>query len=308
MSEPHQHQLYVAGVTHQGMVRKLNEDSICIDNTLKLFVVADGMGGHGGGDVASREALEALKHALETNNLVRVFQDKAIDNPTLHPDLPTQEACGFDGGATSPAFESLVAKPKHAQAEFDGDSTDPDFFGSSNQLAIQTMTMAIRYANEKVFAINKNQTPKSERNMGTTVAGIWFYSGNEFAVIFHVGDSRVYRYRGGKMIQLTLDHSLYEKWKSEGMKGQCPKKNIITRAVGPLQNVNPNIDAQRVILGDILLICSDGLTGMVSDSVIEAVISSADPKHLETSCQELIDLANQQGGKDNVSAILVAYA
>jgi protein phosphatase len=110
------------------------------------------------------------------------------------------------------------------------------------------------------------------------------------------------------MIQLTVDHSLYEKWKTEGMKGPAPKKNIITRAVGPIQSVDPYVNAQRVIPGDLFLICSDGLSGMIDDSIIEGVLSQTDPKNLEKHAQEFIDLANQNGGKDNVSVILVAYA
>ena len=110
------------------------------------------------------------------------------------------------------------------------------------------------------------------------------------------------------MIQLTVDHSLYEKWKTEGMKGPAPKKNIITKAVGPMQSVDPDVNAQRVIPGDLFLICSDGLSGMIDDPTIEEVLSQTDPENLEQHARELIDLANQNGGKDNVSAILLAYA
>jgi len=307
MSDTSQCQLYVAGVTDKGMVRKHNEDSICVHKALNLFVVADGMGGHGGGDIASRESLEALKHSFMTNNLVLKAQSEARAKG-VEQDAVASGDDEFDDDATTPDFQSLAIQPESPQKEPDKDSTDPDFLGSFTKPAIQTASMAVRHANETVYSLNKEKVPKSGRNMGTTIVGIWFYSGLEFAVIFNVGDSRLYRFRGGKMIQLTVDHSLYEKWKTEGMKGPAPKKNIITRAVGPMQSVDPDVNAQRAIPGDLFLICSDGLTGMIDDPTIEEVLSQTDPKNLEKYARELIDLANQNGGKDNVSAILVAYA
>jgi PPM family protein phosphatase len=224
--------------TDVGRGRPENEDSILVDPDGGLYAVADGMGGHRAGEVASATAIEALKAA-------------------------------YLGG--------------------------------------QRVDQAVAAANAAVFA--KAAEDAALRGMGTTLTAVALQ--NSTAVLGHVGDSRAYLMRDGAVTQVTDDHSLVEQLVREGRltpeeAQKHPQRAIITRALG----VDPNVevDTYRVDLkpGDRLLICSDGLTNMLSDDTIAQTLRRhADPQQ---AADTLVDMANQAGGDDNITVVLVYVA
>jgi serine/threonine protein phosphatase PrpC len=145
--------------------------------------------------------------------------------------------------------------------------------------------------------------------MGTTIVVVFFVNGG--AYVGHVGDSRVYRQRNGKLTQLTEDHSLlndYIKMKNltpEEIEA-FPHKNVIVRALGMKETVQVDVYHEVPEPGDIYLLCSDGLSGMVNDDNIQRLLGDAD-LDLDKKAERLIDMANENGGTDNITVILVRY-
>ena len=133
--------------------------------------------------------------------------------------------------------------------------------------------------------------------------GIWVE--DDHIVWFHVGDSRLYRLRDTELKCLTIDHSAYNQWVHNGKNGQEPGKNIVTRAVGPRDGVIPDIKLGKCQKDDIYLLCSDGLNDMIADQQISNVLNSG--KDVETMAKELIDLAINAGGHDNISVIVSRF-
>jgi len=244
-----------AGLTDTGAVRKNNEDSFYLDPEVGLFVVADGMGGHASGEVASRMAVDMIRDYFK--------------------------------GAEK-------AKPVQVG------NVSADYSESANRLG-----SAIRLAN---LAIHEAGEGKIElHGMGTTVAAA-LVSGRRLSIA-HVGDSRIYLCRAGTMEQLTDDHSLvYEQFKrdliSREEAARSEHKNIITRALGIHSDVEVDLAEMTLASGDAILLCSDGLSGMVEDAVMQEVVQAADDPRL--ACEQLVSLANTNGGKDNIT-VIVAY-
>lgn len=158
---------------------------------------------------------------------------------------------------------------------------------------------AVMKANDTVFGLN--QEKGLTRYMGTTVVGLIVLS-NQHVVWFHVGDSRLYRWRGTELTCLTRDHSAYMEWDSNGRVGTAPHKNIITRAIGPTAAVSPSTGWAECQPGDMYLLCSDGLTDMISEDDVSGIIGNA--ASVEGAAKALVGAANDAGGKDNVSVIL----
>lgn len=245
--------LYMAGQTDVGNARDHNEDAIFWDFERGFALLADGMGGHNAGDVASRMCLEKL-NALLTSAL-----DKSL--ASLRPNK-----------------------------------------GVSRQVTL--VRRSINKANAAVFESAENN--KERKGMGTTLCAVLFYDNK--AVIAHVGDSRVYRLRGKKLEQVTADHSLVQELLDKGAISEeeaedNPYSHVITQAVGIRPRVIADIQELGVLPGDVYLLCSDGLTDMVSDEEIKETLLAADG-HWERATQSLIDHANQAGGHDNISVIL----
>ena len=124
-------------------------------------------------------------------------------------------------------------------------------------------------------------------------------------LVFHIGDSRVYRYRNQKLEQLTKDHSAVQQWHDNGCMGEKPKSNVIIQAVGPYAEVIPEIQAVPIKKNDAFLLCSDGLTDMVDDSEIEKILHDMSVDQIENISQKLLQFTLEQGGKDNVSIMLM---
>ncbi len=243
------------GLTDVGRKRKHNEDAYLLDAERGLFVVADGMGGHAAGEVASRLTVESIQEFI-------------------------------------------------SGTEDDHDNTWP--FGYNNRYSVDgnRLSTAVERANEKVMRAVVNRPEL--KGMGTTVVAALF--DEKRATLVHVGDSRAYLMRESELRRLTDDHSWVQEQVNAGILSEeearsHPLKNVVTRALGGGTHVAVDLIEIPVGGGDRFLLCSDGLTGMVSDEEITSALSSQ--RSLEEIVRGLIDLANERGGVDNITAIVV---
>lgn len=247
----------VAGQTDVGRKRAHNEDSFAIFAEHGLYLVADGMGGHASGEVASQLAVDTM----------RDFFLKTADDP---------------------------------------EKTWPYKMDRSKGYEENRLVTAVMLSNLRIFQSAKDN-PK-QRGMGTTIAVV--FAVEDGVYIAHVGDSRVYRIREGKITQLTEDHSLlndYKKMKklTEDEIKAFPHKNVIVRALGMKESVKVDTRFEAPEEGDILLACSDGLAGPLSDEEILRVVEAA--SDLDSAVEALIQAANDAGGPDNITAILTRW-
>lgn len=246
--------LKAIGLTHVGRQRQHNEDSYLVEDDKKLFLVADGMGGHAAGEIASRIAVDSISEFI----------------------AHTKE----DDGTWPHAY-------------------DEKFRRSTNRLMA-----AVRMANTRVLEAMRKDARL--RGMGTTVVACMEDEG--VVSVAHVGDSRAYLIREGQLSRLTNDHSWVFEQVQAGMLTEAeaekhPLRNVITRALGGALSVNPDASEVQSKAGDVILLCSDGLTGMVTeDDILRMVTENED---LDEVSQQLIDAANEHGGMDNVTVILV---
>jgi serine/threonine protein phosphatase PrpC len=244
-----------AGETNVGMKRAHNEDNFSVDDDDHLYVVADGMGGHASGEVASQMAIDTLRE---------FFRATGADPEATWP-YKMDKARGYE----------------------------------ENRLIT-----SIKLANLRIFEAAQRD-PKL-RGMGTTICGILIV--DDGVLVAHVGDSRVYRVRDGKLEQLTEDHSLlndYIKMKrlSEEEIANFPHKNVIVRALGMKESVKVDTCLDKPQPGDIYVLCSDGLCGPASDEEIREIVH-AESKDIKGACSKLIDRANGNGGPDNITVVL----
>ena len=260
-SGPKRRAITTAGLSDVGRKRKSNEDSFAISGDGTLLVVADGMGGHAAGEVASRLAVESIERHISGSD------------PRKEPTIPAsfRSPVGGEVGLPAPARRVLNA---------------------------------IRLANQEI--VRSVRKDSSMRGMGTTVV-IAHILGSH-AYIGSVGDSRAYLVRDGALRQLTSDHTLVnEQVRAGALSSQearrHPARNILTRAVGSQEDVEPDLIEEDLHSGDLLLLCSDGLTTMVEDGeILKTVLAHGDDP--AAGCRALVDLANDHGGDDNVTVIL----
>ncbi|MBI4508102.1 MAG: Stp1/IreP family PP2C-type Ser/Thr phosphatase [Deltaproteobacteria bacterium] len=244
-----------AAKTDVGMKRTHNEDYFSLIEDEQLFIVADGMGGHASGEVASKLAAETVGDFYQRTK--------------------------------------------------DEDATWPYKMDRSLSYIENRLVCGIKLANYKIYdAACRDMRFKG---MGTTIVTS-LVSGDKIYVA-HVGDSRCYRVRGGAVEQITRDHSLLEDYKeakpdmTEEEQRNFPHKNVITRALGMRDSVQVDIKPHQIVDGDIYLMCSDGLSGMVEDQEILRVVTNA--KSLERAVAELVDMANRAGGTDNITTLIM---
>lgn len=176
--------------------------------------------------------------------------------------------------------------------------------GSNEPIEVQIVKHAIEKANNAVFHVS--QTQPQCRGMGTTIVVSLFYE--DKVAIGHIGDSRMYRFRDHRLEQLTKDHSFVQELIDKGLctpeeARTSKKKNVVTRAVGIAPDVKAEVHEHDVKVGDIFLMCSDGLTDLVTDYNIEASLRELN-NDLSEVAAHLIEVANASGGKDNISIIL----
>ena len=250
-------ELEACGGTDVGMKRRLNEDVFLLNDDVGVYLVADGMGGHAAGEVASRVA---------TDEIVRAYR----------------------------------AGPSGA------DETWPEHWNTDHSASANLVVDAIVSGHHSVtLAMNKDADLKG---MGTTVVVAVHQPGQDKLVICHVGDSRAYRYRRGGLSVLTSDHSWVHEQVEAGFLTEeaartHPLKNVVTQALGG--NSEPKVDVleDEIEKGDIYLLCSDGLNSMLTDDEIAAVLETGGG--LEEACSRLINEANERGGNDNISVVLL---
>jgi PPM family protein phosphatase len=260
--------LTAAGLSDIGRNRTLNEDSFYFDEEQRLFLVADGMGGHAAGEVASREAINRIAEYLSDSSLV-----------------------------TDPDATEMLS------VENDDENTLEDLPNP----VIEWVSAAVQHANDSIYGLNQARNYPEGQGMGTTVVGLWMPWSAEEAVIFNVGDSRLYLYREGEMSQLTKDHTWYQYWLDNGQIGPAPATNIVMRALGISPQILSHTRQQTLQDGDLLLLCSDGLTAMLADATIENVLADVPSNSLQWACERLVNLSNEQGGRDNITVILTRY-
>lgn len=244
-----------AAKTDVGMKRSHNEDYFALFEDEQLFLVADGMGGHASGEVASKLAADVIREFY-----------------------------------------------RHSQ---DADATWPYRYDHSLSYPENRLVAAVRLANARIFQAARKEAKLA--GMGTTVVALLVQGTTGY--IAHVGDSRCYRVRDGKIEPLTRDHSLLEDYRdarpdmTEEEERNFPHKNVITRALGMRDNVQVDIKKVDIESGDRFLLCSDGLSGMLSDDEMAEIVTSHE--NLEQVVNELVDKANEAGGTDNITAMVV---
>ena len=231
-----------------GKVREMNQDDYYISESLdevQLYLLADGMGGYNGGEIASKLAIQTAKSYIE-NNFSEINKDK----------------------------ESII----------------------------QLVGSAMEYANMVVY--EKSKESKELEGMGTTLEICLIY--NNKAFIGHVGDSRIYRIRKDFIRKLTQDHSYVQKLVKDGTITQeeavhHPQKNMLMKALGCNAFVEPDVMVRGFLKEDIYVMCSDGLTNMVPQEEIYRIAK----KDIEQAPKELIKLANENGGYDNITVVVI---
>ncbi len=275
--------------TDVGLKRDHNEDSYLCNEEAGLFAVADGMGGHLGGERASHLAIEILEREIEP--LAAELRVSAAAELTAAAAAARELAKGDD--------ETAVGDPRN----------DTPVQGIS-QGGLRKVAAAMREATRKAGAAIHAEAERNPElsGMGTTLTAAFFH-GAEMTVC-HVGDSRVYLYREGRARLLTEDHS----WIQEQIKAGLvlPEdaivqrfKNIITRSVGFEPTVEPDLHSHRVELGDCYVICSDGLSNHLDEKDLADVLGQT---FYGEAGPALIDLANQRGGDDNITCVVVYIA
>jgi protein phosphatase len=237
--------LRVWGQTDVGLKRKENQDSILVDTDIQLFIVADGMGGHRGGEVASAMAVEMLQKHLS---------------------------------------ENIVE-------------------GLSSREVRQVFSDGYNLANRKIYHRSSIEQPEL-KGMGTTMVAILIYEDKIF--IANVGDSRAYLIKEPYMWQVTEDHSYVNEQIRAGMVENESElfmaRNVITRSVGYEADINIDILERDLQVGEVYLLCSDGLSGLVNDKEILKIIQQ---NKIESVVSQCIEAAKMAGGDDNVSVLLI---
>ena len=243
----------MAGITDPGMVRDRNEDALIIRPEHGLAVLADGMGGHQAGEVASAMAIDVIDRSI----------GEALDTASARTDDREQRS------------------------------------------AAAIVTDAIQQANAAIYEHARTRAECS--GMGTTVVVALFIDSR--VCIAHVGDSRLYRYRGQHLKQLTEDHSMVQELLRRGLLSPeeartSVNKNLVTRALGVEPQVQIDVCEQAVHKEDLYLLCSDGLSDVLPDSDIELLLQ-AFGENLDEAARQIITEVNSKGGPDNISVVLV---
>lgn len=231
-----------------GKVREINQDSYYISDSLdevQIYMLADGMGGYKGGEIASKLAIQSAKSYIE-NNFKEIEKDK----------------------------DSII----------------------------QLVASSMEYANMVVY--EKSQENKELEGMGTTLEVCLIYNNRVF--IGHIGDSRIYRIRKEFMRKLTQDHSYVQKLVKDGKITQeeavhHPQKNMLMKALGCNAFVEPDVMVKGFLKDDILIMCSDGLSNLVPQEEIFELAK----KDIEFAPKELIEIANNNGGYDNITIVVI---
>lgn len=247
------------GSSDIGRKRQRNEDSYAVNQEIHLYIVADGMGGHNAGDVASATAVQSIE-----GYLIRTHQERELSWPF-----------GID--------------PKYS---FDGNR----------------LRTALKLSNHKVWQLSDSN--QEYTGMGTTVVAVLVR--DDTAVIASVGDSRAYLVRENEIRILTHDDVwLNESWVrkafTEDQLQKLPLKNVLSKAIGSKEDLDIPVQEMQLQDEDLILICSDGLHGLItSDELLSTAIKNK--SDLQNLCDTLVGLANEAGGKDNITIVALKYS
>ena len=242
-----------------GRKRKGNEDALCLNDEQRLYVVADGMGGHAAGEVASRVAVDAIAEFVELTG----------GNQEITWPFGLDDTISYEGNR---------------------------------------LKTAVRHANTRVIEATRESA--EYEGMATTVAAVLV--DGDIANLAHVGDSRIYLWNGESIEQLTRDHS----WVNEQIENGAispeqarshPLRNVVTRALGGRADLVVDIQSRRMAPGDMLLLCSDGLTTMVTDDGIARILRDSE-RDVARATTALVSEANDRGGEDNIPVVLLKFA
>jgi len=238
------------GNTHVGRVRSSNQDAYLCDEAGQVFIVADGMGGHAGGEIASKLAVTAIEWFIRSN------KDISLQEELAHPDA---------------RISSMLAD-------------------------------AINHASTKIY--ERALEEPGLKGMGTTATVVKIV--DDWAYCSHVGDSRLYLIRSGFIYQLTNDHSLVSEQVRAGIltKDEAELhhlRNVITRSVGYQEEEDVDPTSLHLENNDLLLLCSDGLHGKITDKELSLHTTEGGPQVVD----KLIALANERGGEDNITVVIV---
>lgn len=241
-----------AGITDIGKKRKGNEDAFFVDDSLKLYVVADGMGGHQAGEVASRLVVETLR-----DYMVR-FKSNGSE---------VEELADCDSSVSKEANRLLSG---------------------------------LRLANLSVNELSRQK--ECYRGMGSTVSAVYFSDG--ILVAANVGDSPIYLVHKGAIETISVPHTVLAEQAAldPALSLDSRFSHMLTRAMGVEESVKADVSELQCFEGDILVIGSDGLSNKVSSGEILEIVTSEPP---ERACRSLVDLANERGGEDNITAVVV---
>jgi serine/threonine protein phosphatase PrpC len=243
-------------ISHAGHKRSQNEDAFATFPEERLFIVADGMGGHSAGEVASHMAVDEIAAFF----------------------------CSFHGNP-----DQIWPYPVDRQ----------------RSLGANLLAVGIKVANDKIRAAA--QGDRSRTKMACTLVAMAV--GDNQVSLAHAGDARAYRFRGGQLDRLTTDHSILAEMIAarpdigEAEIAAFSHRNVVTKAVGSKPEIDPALTLEQLHPGDLYLLCSDGLWGSVPDVAIGEILASTED--LEAACQILIDAANDAGGPDNITALIV---
>ena len=258
-------------LTHPGLLRECNEDSVSDLPTLGFWAVCDGMGGHAAGEVASRVAVDTIEAFVEHTD--------GVNDPHFAWPLGFDPSIGIDGTRLVTAF-------RLANRAIDSRVTDDAALHGMATTAVALL-----------LAKDGDQPEDHEPRI-------------RHALVAHVGDSRAYLWREGVLTRQTQDHSWVEEQVARGTLSEAdarnhPWRNLVTRALsgGP----DPRVDVTPLALepGDRVLLCSDGLTTPVADDVIARVLGNGARGDVEGICHTLVDAANAAGGPDNITVVVV---
>jgi protein phosphatase len=245
-----------AAASHPGLRRDQNEDAYCLRPDLGLYLVADGMGGHAAGEVASRIAVDTI--------------------------------------------QTFIAR----SAGWTETSDWPLPFDAARDVAANRLRISFHLANHQLATASA--ADGDLRGMATTASAV--LADEDRVLLGHVGDSRIYLWHDGTLRQLTSDHS----WVGDRVRAgiltesdarQHPWRNVVTRALSGGDDPDVDIVTAGVGPGDSLLLCSDGLSGVVADDTMGQVLGNGEP--LEAQCRALIDAANEAGGPDNITVAVL---
>jgi protein phosphatase len=168
----------------------------------------------------------------------------------------------------------------------------------------RAVARAVAFANRRLVTVNAS-TMDMRRRRGSTIVGLWAPRGASLVTLFHVGDSRIYLLRNGRLKPLTRDHSAYQQWLDSGSPGSPPPKSLILQALG-LSNVKPDIASSSALDGDHFLLCSDGLTNVIEDRELERALEGK--WSLKGACERLVSLGLARGGSDNLTAVVCRFS